>query len=109
MLFNDVERGRHSLAAAISADEGATWKWKRHLDGNSAQAGAIQDHYPSVIQAKDGSIHVTYSYFVADGKSIKHGRFTEDWAKAERTPATHTPTASRAESLCSTLPSSPRS
>ncbi len=83
MLFNDVERGRHSLAAAISADEGATWKWKRHLDGNSAQAGAIQYHYPSVIQAKDGSIHVTYSYFVADGKSIKHVRFSEDWVKAE--------------------------
>jgi predicted neuraminidase len=82
MLFNDLERGRQSLAAAISADEGATWKWKRHLDGNPAQAGAVQYHYPSVIQAKDGSIHVTYSYFVPEGKSIKHVRFGEDWVKA---------------------------
>ncbi len=34
MVFNDLESGRYSLAAAISDDEGATWKWKRHLDGD---------------------------------------------------------------------------
>ncbi|HWC76122.1 MAG TPA: exo-alpha-sialidase, partial [Blastocatellia bacterium] len=32
LIFNDTERGRHSLAVAISDDEGATWKWKRHLE-----------------------------------------------------------------------------
>ena len=82
MLFNDIERGRHSLAAAISENEGATWKWTRHLDGKPGQAGPTQYHYPSVIQARDGSIHVTYSYFVPEGKSIKHVRFNEDWVKA---------------------------
>jgi hypothetical protein len=35
-----------------------------------------------VIQAKDGSIHVTYSYFVPEGKSIKHARINQDWIKA---------------------------
>ena len=35
-----------------------------------------------VIQARDGSIHVTYSYFVPEGKSIKHVRFNEAWVKA---------------------------
>jgi predicted neuraminidase len=82
MVFNDIERGRHSLVAAISDDEGATWTWKRHLDGNPSQQSASQYHYPSVIQAKDGFIHVTYSYFVPEGKAIKHVRFNEDWVKA---------------------------
>ena len=81
MVYNDIERGRYSLAAAISGDEGATWKWKRHLDGRPDQPVNDQYHYPSVIQAKDGSIHVTYSYFVPAGKSIKHVRFDEDWVK----------------------------
>ncbi len=82
MVFNDIESGRYSLAAAISDDEGATWKWKRHLDGNPSQPGKNQYHYPSVMEAKDGSIHVTYSYFVPEGKTIKHVRFSEDWVKA---------------------------
>jgi predicted neuraminidase len=81
-IFNDLERGRYSLVAALSDDEGATWKWKRHLDGNPATQANTQYHYPSVIQAKDGAIHVTYSYFVPEGKSIKHVRLNEDWIKA---------------------------
>jgi len=82
MVYNDIERGRYSLVAAISDDEGATWKWKRHLDGSPDKPSNNQYHYPSVIQAKDGSIHVTYSYFVPEGKAIKHVRFEEDWVKA---------------------------
>jgi BNR repeat-like domain len=82
VAHNDIERGRHSLAVAISDDEGATWKWKRHLDGDPAKPGNVQYHYPSVMQAKDGFIHVTYSYFVPEGKAIKHVRFNEEWVKA---------------------------
>ncbi|HEV2448334.1 MAG TPA: sialidase family protein [Candidatus Sulfopaludibacter sp.] len=81
-VYNDLEQGRYSLVAAVSDDEGATWKWRRHLDGRPDQPGAVQYHYPSVIQAKDGAIHVTYSYFVKQGKSIKHARFAEEWVKA---------------------------
>ena len=55
---------------------------ERHLDGRPGQPGSVEYHYPSVIQAKDGAIHVTYSYFVPGGKSIKHVRFNEDWVKA---------------------------
>ena len=33
-------------------------------------------------EAKDNAIHVTYSYFVPEGKAIKHVRFNEDWVKA---------------------------
>ncbi len=81
-VYNDLESGRYSLVAALSDDEGATWKWKRHLDGNPARQINSQYHYPSVIQAKDGAIHVSYSYFVPEGKSIKHARFNEEWVKA---------------------------
>jgi predicted neuraminidase len=82
MVFNDLESGRYSLCAAISEDEGATWKWKRHLDGRPPTTSNSQYHYPSVMQAKDGAIHVTYSYFTPEGKSIKHARFNEEWVKA---------------------------
>ncbi|MBL8205200.1 MAG: exo-alpha-sialidase [Blastocatellia bacterium] len=91
LIYNDLERGRHSLAVAISDDEGKTWKWKRHLelDASGAEAGSF--HYPSLIQAKDGTLHATYSYFVnkkevsldKDGKpmrkTIKHAHFNEEW------------------------------
>ena len=88
MVYNDLERGRYSLAAALSEDEGRTWRWKRHLDGDPQRKSPNQYHYPSVMQAKDGSVHVTYSYFIKDaaaaakGKSIKHVQFDEAWIQA---------------------------
>jgi predicted neuraminidase len=68
--------------AAISEDEGATWPFRRHLEGRPDAPGPNQYHYPSVIQAEDGAIHVTYSYFTPAGKSIKHARFNEAWVRA---------------------------
>lgn len=86
MVYNDLERGRHSLVAAISDDEGRTWTARRHLEGRPGGDASGQYHYPSVIQSRDDAIHVTYSYFVAAGKSIKHARFTEDWVRAGDPP-----------------------
>jgi predicted neuraminidase len=77
LVYNDTKSGRSSLAVSLSDDEGKTWKWTRHLE--KQESG--QYHYPAVIQAKDGSIHAVYSYFVADGKSMKHARFNEAWVK----------------------------
>ena len=83
LVYNDLERGRHSLAVSMSDDEGATWKWTRHLE----QQQGSSFHYPSVIQAADGSIHVTYSYFVTppeigkQRKSIKHAQFNSAWVR----------------------------
>jgi predicted neuraminidase len=82
MVYNDLESKRYSLVAALSEDEGATWKWKRHLDGKPDNPVSDEYHYPSVIQSRDGAIHVTYSYFVKAGRCIKHARFDEDWIKA---------------------------
>jgi predicted neuraminidase len=91
LISNDTERGRNSLAVQISDDEGRTWKWKRHLEYNKPGPEAGSFHYPSIIQAKDGTLHASYSYFLggknlgkdADGlpacKSIKHAHFNEAW------------------------------
>ena len=83
LVYNDLERGRNSLAASLSEDEGATWRWTKHIERRDVG----QFHYPSVIQSADGSVHVTYSYFVPEGaegkqvKSIKHVRFDPAWVE----------------------------
>jgi predicted neuraminidase len=87
MVYNDLERGRYSLAAAISDDEGRTWPVRRHLEGRPDVEAPGQYHYPSVIQSRDSAIHVTYSYFTPAGKSIKYARFNEEWVRAgDRSP-----------------------
>ena len=67
LVYNDLERGRQSLAISLSSDEGRTWPVTRHLerdpDGATGDA-AGQYHYPSIIQSRDGMIHVTYSIFL---------------------------------------------
>lgn len=88
MVGNDTEEGRWSLAAMISGDEGETWKWKRHLELDEREAGRGAFSYPSVIQASDGRVHVTYSYHLnhlperAPRKAIKHAWFAPEWVKA---------------------------
>jgi predicted neuraminidase len=78
LINNDTEKGRNQLSVWLSDDEGRSWKWKRHLE--KQPEGSF--HYPSLIQAKDGTLHATYSYFVKDGKSIKHAHFNVEWVKA---------------------------
>ena len=88
LVGNDTERGRHRLTVQISDDEGRSWKWKRALE--LAPEDSARFHYPSLIQAKDGTLHASYSYHLekdyerdADGKprakSIKHAHFNEAW------------------------------
>ncbi|MFN0124180.1 MAG: exo-alpha-sialidase [Blastocatellia bacterium] len=91
LIYNDTERGRHSLAVSISDDEGKTWKWTRHLEHEQPGPEAGAYHYPSLIQARDGSLHASYSYHLnkkdvatdKDGKpmrkTIKHAHFNEAW------------------------------
>jgi predicted neuraminidase len=78
MVFNDTEDGRHSLALAMSDDEGKTWKWKRNLE--RAEKGQGGFAYPSMIQARDGRIHITFTHNLK-GKSIKHVALDPDWIK----------------------------
>ncbi|MEZ6131612.1 MAG: exo-alpha-sialidase [Planctomycetaceae bacterium] len=75
LVYNDTVEGRHSLAVSVSDDEGQSWKWTRHLE----QQKSGKYHYPAVIQGRDGTIHVVYSYFVDGGKSMKHVAINEAW------------------------------
>ncbi len=78
LVYNDTTRGRQSLAVSISDDQGESWKWTRHLERR--ESGAF--HYPAVIQGHDGTIHVVYSFFVDEGKSMKHAALNEAWIMA---------------------------
>lgn len=78
LIYNDTTTGRNRLAISLSEDEGQSWKYTRHLEDQPS--GSY--HYPAIIQGKDGTIHVVYSYFVQEGKSMKHVAFNEAWIQA---------------------------
>lgn len=87
LVCNDTKRGRHSLAVSISTDEGETWAYKRHVERDMRGiAIATRSAYPSVIQARDGMMHMVYSYHHRDRKggpneTIRYFRFNEAWVK----------------------------
>lgn len=77
MVYNDTEDNRHSLAIAMSDDEGATWKWKRRLEYSPNREFSFA--YPSVIQTRDGRLNLTYSYAKPGAESIKHTTLDVEW------------------------------
>ena len=80
MVYNDIESDRYSVAVSLSDDEGQTWKWTKQLERDDTKKGSFS--YPSVIQTKDGLIHVSYSYRIEeDKKTIKVVTFNSDWVK----------------------------
>lgn len=81
LIFNDTERGRHSIAVALSEDEGDSWPVMRHLHRKPEGEGRFS--YPSIIQTRDGSICATYSHQSAEGNSITFVRFEVDWIAGE--------------------------
>jgi BNR repeat protein len=81
---------------AITDDWGATWPWIRHLEKDPETSGPQQRgeyHDPSIIQARDGTLQATYSYFIPPAgakkddegrlirKTIKHAHFNEAWIR----------------------------
>lgn len=87
LAYNDTEDGRHSLAISISTNEGESWDYTRHLELDTRDTEiATQSHYPSIIQGRDGLLHVIYSYHHRDRKgapsgTIKYAQFDEEWVK----------------------------
>jgi len=101
LINNDLEKARHSLAVSLSDDEGKTWKWTRHLERDTEadiKTGAGSYHYPSVIQARDGTLHASYSFHQKKSdirldpagkpaaESIKHAHFNEAWIRQRDAP-----------------------
>jgi predicted neuraminidase len=86
LVWNDTEDGRHSLALGISHDEGQSWKI-RHLERDMRGEQATRSHYPSIIEGRDGSIHVIYSYHrndqSEDAKTIKYVRLAQQWLESK--------------------------
>lgn len=84
MIHNDLPRGRHSLAVSLSDDEGRTWPIRRHLELDKAGSSF---HYPSMMQARDGKIHATYTYSLGLGdgtakrSTMMHAAFDEAWVR----------------------------
>ncbi|HBO38838.1 MAG TPA: glycosyl hydrolase [Pasteurellaceae bacterium] len=62
---------RAPMTLAVSADNGVTWQIIQNLDegdgycmtNNSQQKLNREFSYPSIIQSKDGTIHISYTYF----------------------------------------------
>jgi len=71
LAFNNTTHDRTPLTLAVSTDEGKTWAVKRDLE-----TGPGEFSYPAIIQARDGTIHVTYTY---NRVNIKHAALNEEW------------------------------
>ncbi len=84
MVYNNTESGRYGLTAALSDNEGRTWSWTRRIEFEWGE-DATTSHYPAVIQADDGNIHLVYSYHYHNQpgvhRTIKWAHFNEAWVK----------------------------
>lgn len=79
---------RKPLSVALSKDDGQTWTAIRDLETGALPPGAAplpsernapgreEFSYASILQSRDGLIHVAYTY---RRYTIKHVVFTEDW------------------------------
>ncbi len=77
MVYNDTENNRNSWAVSVSKNEGKSWEWTRHIGQSVNKSESFS--YPSLIQSKDGLLHLTYSYRNLSGKTIMYAVFDEDW------------------------------
>jgi predicted neuraminidase len=78
VIFNNSVTQRFPLAAALSTDGGATFGAIRHLN-EVCDFAECQYSYPSIIQAEDESIWVSYTY---NRTTIGYVRFNELWLAA---------------------------
>lgn len=81
MLCNDLEEGRDRLVLKVSDDEGATWARTRLVEQADGDAQSFE--YPSMIQARDGMLHLSYTRKSNAGNTIAHTVIGVDWLDAE--------------------------
>lgn len=70
MVGNDLYDGRYQLALWISSDEGEHWSPAQYLEYDSTHNGKFS--YPALIQDSKGLVHLTYSKYLNEGKTIQY-------------------------------------
>ena len=79
-IGNVLDNGRNQLSLWISKDEGATWKATMFLENEALGKGSFS--YPSMLQGRDGLLHITYSHQLEDKlESIKYVVVNPDLVK----------------------------
>jgi predicted neuraminidase len=80
-------RERYPVTVAISEDGGNTWPYMRNIDAGDEMLGEKNKQlnrrcgYPSIMQTRDGFIHIGYSY--RPRQCIKYVRITENWIRGQ--------------------------
>jgi predicted neuraminidase len=79
LVFNDTDgEDRYPLSITQSFDGGVTWEEQRTLEADWGEFS-----YPCIIQASDGTVHVSYTY---RRYTIKHVAFDEGWLTHKERP-----------------------
>ncbi len=76
-VWNNSEKSRWPLSAAISFDNGKSWTTPRVI----AEYPGFQSSYPGCVQAADGSVVIVWQQDQPDGRSrtIEMNRFPVEW------------------------------
>lgn len=78
LLAGNPQNGRQTLALWLSADDGQTWPTRRIVE--EAADGAADFAEPSLLQGRDGRIHLAYGW---RHRAIRHAAFSEAWLAGE--------------------------
>lgn len=85
---------RRPLSVALSVNGGNTWDWVRDVERGrlwmkwNGDETADEYSYPSIIQARDGMLYLSYTY---NRKTIKVMSFREGWIKRGTTDGEYKP------------------
>lgn len=74
LLAGNPQHGRVAMQLWISADDGKTWQASRTIE--NAPDGGAEFSNPTLLLARDGRIHLAYTW---RRQAIKHAAFSEAW------------------------------
>ncbi|MBU0753203.1 MAG: exo-alpha-sialidase [Gammaproteobacteria bacterium] len=80
LAYNPQTANRNKLALALSNDDGKHWSAPRLVEDAT---GGEEFSYPALLQARDGTIHLAYTW---QRKAIKHLAFTPAWLDDKASP-----------------------
>jgi predicted neuraminidase len=78
LAYNPQTANRNKLALAVSRDGGTSWSAPRLVED---AAGGEEFSYPALLQGRDGTIHLAYTW---QRKTIKHVSFAPSWLESAK-------------------------